>query len=73
MNYTKLGDFYYRLAAPIFERVRDFQIPISVGSDLHEELDLLDEVDDALSFIQELHLEKNLKLFLKEIGKRYEG
>ncbi|MCD6370049.1 MAG: PHP domain-containing protein [Thermoplasmata archaeon] len=73
LNYTKLGDFYYRLAAPIFERVRDFQIPISVGSDLHEELDLLDEVDDALSFIQELHLEKNLKLFLKEIGKRYEG
>ena len=44
-----------------------------MGSDLHEELDLLDEVDDALSFIQELHLEKNLKLFLKEIGKRYEG
>ncbi len=73
MNYTKLGEFYYRLATPIFERIKDFDIPISVGTDLHENLELIDDVDDALSFIQELHLEKNLKLFLKMVGERYEG
>lgn len=73
LNYTKLGEFYYRLAAPIFERIKNFKIPISVGSDLHEDLDLIDKVDDALSFIQEMHLENNLKLFLKMVGDRYEG
>lgn len=72
LNYTKLGEFYYRLATPIFERVKEYNIPISIGSDMHENLELLDEVEDAHSFIQEMHLEKNLKLFLKEVGERYE-
>ncbi len=71
-NYTKLGEPYYRLAPEIFERLRRYNIPVSIGSDLHEDLEYLDDVEDALSFVQEMHLEKNLKLFLKRIGDKYE-
>ncbi len=66
-NYTKLGEFYYRLASPIFQEVRRYKIPISVGSDLHEDVERVSDVGDALDFIQEMHLEDNLKLFLKEV------
>jgi len=72
-NYTKLGQFYYRLATNIFYEMRNYKIPISVGSDLHDNLDSVDDVRDALDFIQEMHLESNFKLFLKEVGEKYEG
>ncbi len=72
-NYTKLGQFYYRLANNIFYEMRNYKIPISVGSDMHDNLEYLDDVKDALDFIQEMHLEKNFKLFLKEVGEKYEG
>jgi histidinol phosphatase-like PHP family hydrolase len=69
MKYTKLGTYYYRLAEDIFSAIKNYKIPISVGSDMHENLERLDDVDDALSFIQEMHLEENFKLFLKEVSK----
>ncbi len=68
INYTKLGEPYYRLAYDIFYAMKNYSIPISVGSDMHHNLEELGDVNDALNFIQELHLEKNFKLFLKEIG-----
>ncbi len=68
MNYTKLGTYYYRLAEDIFKEMKNYKIPISVGSDMHEDIERVDDVKDALSFIQELHLEDNLKLFLKEVS-----
>ena len=73
INYTKLGMPYYRVAQRFFEEIKNYKIPISVGSDLHEDLNLINDVSDAFSFIQELHLEKNFKLFLKEIGEKYKG
>ncbi len=66
-NYTKLGEPYYRLAYFIFEEMRNYNIPVSVGSDMHDNLENLNNVDDAFSFIQEVHLEENFKLFLKEV------
>ncbi len=68
-NYTKLGEPFYRLSYRIFEEMRKFKIPISVGSDMHSEIERISDVGDALDFIQELHLEENLKLFLKEVSK----
>ena len=69
LNYTRLGVPYYRLFDNFFEALRDQKIPISVGSDMHKNLELLTDVSDALSFIQDMHLEENFKLFLKEIDK----
>ena len=66
-NYTKLGEFYYRLASPLFQEMRNYRIPVSVGSDLHDNLDRIGDVKDAFDFIQEMHLEENFKLFLKEV------
>ena len=72
INYTQLGMPYYRASQRIFEKVKNYDIPISVGSDLHDDLELIDDVGDALSFIQEVHLERNFKLFLKEVEKNEE-
>ena len=67
INYTKLGMSYYRGNQNFFEEMKNYNIPLSIGSDLHDDLNLIDDVKDALYFIQELHLEKNFKLFLKEV------
>ena len=71
-NYTKLDMPYYRLAEDFFRMLKDFKIPISVGSDMHDDLNELANVEDALTFIQEMHMEDNFKLFLKEV-ERNEG
>ncbi len=69
LNYTKLGTYYYRLAEDIFRVIKNYKIPVSVGSDMHGDLERLNDVDDAFSFIQEMHLDENFKLFLKEVSK----
>ena len=68
-NYTKLGETYYRLAYPIFEEMKNYKIPISVGNDIHDDLEKINDVGDALDFIQEYGLEENFKLFLSEVVK----
>jgi histidinol phosphatase-like PHP family hydrolase len=68
-DYTSIGVPYYRLFDSFFDNIRDKNIPISVGSDVHDDLALLPYTGDALSFIQERHLENNFKLFLKEVEK----
>ncbi len=68
-NYTKLDMPYYRLAEDFFRVIRDYEVPISVGSDLHDDINELANTSDALSFIQEMHLENNFKLFLSEVEK----
>ncbi len=66
-NYTKLDMPFYRLAEDFFRVVREYNIPVSVGSDMHDDLNELANVEDALTFIQELKLDENFKLFLKEV------
>ncbi len=66
-NYTKLDMPYYRLAEDFFKIVKDYNIPISIGSDLHDDINDLTNVSDALEFIQNMHLEENFKLFLSEV------
>jgi len=66
-NYTKLDMPFYRLAEDFFRIVRDYNIQVSVGSDMHDDLNELANVEDALTFIQELNLDENFKLFLKEV------
>ncbi len=68
-DYTRLGLPFYRLAEEFFSNLRNYNIPISVGSDLHDEIEDLNDVEDAFTFIQEMHLDKNFKLFLREVEK----
>ncbi len=68
-NYTKLDMPYYRLAEDFFAVLREFKVPISVGSDMHDDLNELAQVEDAFSFIQDMKLEDNFKLFLSEVSK----
>ena len=65
--YTRLGLPFYRLAEYFFSKLKDYNIPISVGSDMHDEIDELNDVEDAFTFIQEMHLTKNFKMFLREV------
>ncbi len=67
-DYTQLGAPYYRIATVFFSKIAGKKIPVSVGSDMHENLELLGNTGDALSFIQEMGLESNFKLFLKEVS-----
>jgi len=67
LNYTKLGLPYYRTFDEFFKNMASRDIPVSVGSDMHDSLELIADTGDALSFIQEMHLENNFKLFLKEV------
>ncbi len=71
-NYRKFEIPYYRLAPQFFRLISEYKVPVSVGSDMHDDLNDLANVEDAFSFIQEMHLEDNFKLFLKEVEK-YEG
>ena len=71
-NYTRLGLPFYRLAEDFFVNLRNYKIPVSVGSDLHDEIENLKNVEDAFTFIQENHLENNFKLFLKEVEENEE-
>ncbi len=66
-DYTSIGVPYYRLFDVFFDRIAGKKIPVSVGSDVHDDLSLIPYTGDALSFIQERHLEENFKLFLKEV------
>ncbi len=68
-NYTRLGLPFYRLAEDFFSKLRDYKIPISIGSDLHDDIENINNVGDAFTFIQEIHLDKNFKLFLREVEK----
>ncbi len=68
-NYTKLDMPYYRLAEDFFDVLKNYNVPISIGSDMHHDLNEINDTSDALSFIQEKHLESNFKLFLKEVDK----
>jgi len=66
--YTKLDIPYYRTAKDFFEKLREYSVGISIGSDTHFTLSRVCDVEDAYSFIKEMELEENLEIFLKRFG-----
>ncbi|MDP8011550.1 MAG: PHP domain-containing protein [Thermoplasmata archaeon] len=63
--YTILSEYFFNLSEEFFKLIRNREIPISVGSDMHNKLDDMLKVKIGLTFIRNLNLERNLQLFLE--------
>ncbi len=63
-NYMKYGKYYFELSVEWFEKIRDYRIPISIGCDMHENLDDLLNFNIALDFINSNKLDKNIKILI---------
>lgn len=57
---SKLGKPYYYFAGPFFKELKQYQIPISIGSDTHNSLSEVCNIQDAVDFIENLGLKENL-------------
>lgn len=66
-NYTILGEYYYTLSEEFFKLLKGRNVPISVGSDMHNSLDEMLNVKNGLEFIELFNLNDNLDLFLKNL------
>ncbi|MGB9815774.1 MAG: PHP domain-containing protein [Thermoplasmata archaeon] len=67
-NYSILGDYYYSLSDEFFKKFKDRDIPVSIGSDMHENLDEMLNVSRGINFIESLGIEENVKIFLKMLN-----
>ncbi|MBM4249958.1 MAG: PHP domain-containing protein [Euryarchaeota archaeon] len=59
-RHGKLQRPLYRHSAEFFARLKNTKVGLSLGTDTHDSLDDVGNVDDAYAFVQEHGLEKNL-------------
>ncbi len=67
-NYSILGDYYYSLSDEFFKKFKDRDIPVSIGSDMHENLNEMLNVSRGIKFIESLGIEENVRIFLKMLN-----
>jgi histidinol phosphatase-like PHP family hydrolase len=59
-RHAKLQRPLYRQSLDFFTRLKGTNVELSVGSDTHDNLEDVGDIGDALAFVRELGLEKNL-------------
>jgi histidinol phosphatase-like PHP family hydrolase len=59
-RHSKLQRPLYRHSAEFFAKLKGTRVQLSFGTDTHENLEDVGNIDDAYAFVQELGLEKNL-------------
>ncbi|MGC8662868.1 MAG: PHP domain-containing protein [Thermoplasmata archaeon] len=62
--YSILGEYFFNLSEEFFKMLKNRDIPVSVGSDMHTNLMDMLNVDKGFKFIENLGLERNFQLFL---------
>jgi DNA polymerase (family 10) len=62
--YTKYGKYYFELSIEWFEKIKNYNIPISIGSDMHDDMKDLLNFNIAAEFISSNKLEKNIKILV---------
>jgi len=67
---TRMGMPYYRLASDFFECMRDYDVPLAVGTDTHEKLEDVVAVRDAYDFVDELRLQDKIEICERMLGLR---
>lgn len=65
--YSILGEYFFILSEEFFNLIREREIPVSIGSDMHSSLDDMLSLKKGLDFIERNRLEKNLNIFLDMI------
>lgn len=65
-RHSKLQRPLYRHSLEFYARLKNTKVELSIGTDTHDNLDDVGDVGDALAFVRELGLEKNL--LNKKIG-----
>ncbi len=80
MNFLKKYNIYFEFNSSypsfyspryerFFEKIKDYQIPVAIGSDSHNQ-QTLDDYEEPLDMIQYYNLEKNLELLIDDIDQR---
>ena len=59
-RHMKLQRPLYRHSADFFSKLKNTRVELSFGTDTHDDLDEVGNIDDPVSFVRELGLEKNL-------------
>ena len=59
-RHSKLQRPLYRHSADFFARLKNTNVELAIGTDTHDDLAEVGNIEDPLSFIRELGLEKNL-------------
>jgi histidinol phosphatase-like PHP family hydrolase len=59
-RHSKLQRPMYRHSADFFARLKNTSVELSIGADAHDNLEDVGNVGDAIAYIRELGLEKNL-------------
>ena len=67
---TRMGMPYYRLASDFFEYMREYDVPLVVGTDTHERMEDVVAVHDAYDFLKDLRLHDKLELSEGLLGLR---
>lgn len=67
--YSMFGEFYYELSEEFFRLISKRNIPISVGSDMHNHLEQMLSVKRSFEFIDRIGLNENFELFLNLLKK----
>jgi len=62
---------YYRLNEELFELCKDELIPISIGTDMHDDLQEISNLNDGLNFLKEKDLIFNYNISLNNLCKKY--
>lgn len=63
-NYMKYGKYYFELSLKWFENIKNYRIPISIGCDMHENIQDLLNFKIAADFISSNKLDENLKILI---------
>jgi len=66
--YSLLGEYFFVLSEEFFTLIREKDIPVSVGSDMHSNLNDMLSVRKGFDFIEKIKLEKNFNVFLDLIS-----
>lgn len=59
---------YYYFAEDFFQEIKGKEVALSVGSDTHYEIKEVGNINNAISFIKQLHLSDNLNLLVKKVN-----
>jgi histidinol phosphatase-like PHP family hydrolase len=60
LRHSKLQRPLYRHSLEFYTRLKGTGVELSIGTDTHDNLDDIGDIGDALAFVRELGLEKNL-------------
>jgi DNA polymerase (family 10) len=65
INYSILGEYYYSISEEFFKSIKGRSIPVSIGSDMHNNLEEMLNVKKGIKFVESLGIEENVKLFME--------